>query len=185
MILKKQLSLPNNLGKVIRSFPDSLKSINLLWERLFRSGKYSQPPIFTGVDVPGNSPQCQAVQKTLSLWKENSSKTYLESCIATNHRTAGISKVEMSDHNGQHLFCFQYVHMLMTQISVKCISIVIHRKIVNLLFWHLDRQEGFYFDMCIDRKQEMQRTVGKAWLQLCNHSCGIQSNPSKESFRKQ
>ncbi|CAI5671475.1 unnamed protein product [Oreochromis niloticus] len=45
-------------------------------------------------------------------------------------------------------------------------------------------QEGFYFDMCIDRKQEMQRTVGKAW-HLCNHLCGIQNNPSKESFRKQ
>lgn len=48
--------LPINLGRVFRPFPNSLKSIILQQEGLFRSGRQLRElPVFPGVDVPANS----------------------------------------------------------------------------------------------------------------------------------
>jgi len=67
MILKKQLFLPINLGKVIRSFPNYSESITRQRERLFTSGKHSrQQSIFPGVDVPASSPQGQKPKSYIS-----------------------------------------------------------------------------------------------------------------------
>lgn len=56
MILEKQVLLRINLARVIRSFPNNLRLIILL----FTSGKLSRPtPNFPGVEVPVNSPQGQ------------------------------------------------------------------------------------------------------------------------------
>ncbi|MEQ2216287.1 hypothetical protein XENOCAPTIV_013777 [Xenoophorus captivus] len=59
----KQVLLSINLGRVIMSSPNHLKSIILQRQRLFPSEKHlRQLPVFPGVDVAADSAQGQSVK---------------------------------------------------------------------------------------------------------------------------
>lgn len=69
---EQHLLLPINLGRVLRTFLNNLKSIILLHERLFTSGKHSgQLPVFLGVNALANSQQGSSMQCSDKLQTTN------------------------------------------------------------------------------------------------------------------
>lgn len=78
---EQQLLLLVNMGRVIRSFPNSMKSIILQWESLFRSGEHSRHmSALPEVDIPANSPQSQTKQSSEKL---KDAKTYISDSTAS------------------------------------------------------------------------------------------------------
>jgi len=86
LILDKELLLPIDLGRVIRSYPNHLESIVLQWKELFTRGKKKhsrQMTIFPGVEFQASSPKGQTVQCSKSTISDSTGLNYHVKCYSS------------------------------------------------------------------------------------------------------